>query len=119
MDRIRKVSRHDKEVIVIDYTNCKDDNMIMIFDEVMSMVLSENRRCFILNVLNSNTFISPKFLRHVEQEAPKYEMLVEKRAVIGISAVQEWILKGINLWSKPKLHKFDSMEEALNFLTND
>ena len=102
--------------MVLDYSGCKGDRMIQIFDEAVKLSLSEGKSFAVLSMLDDKSFISPEFMRHLEKELPKVDMLIRKQAVIGLSTIQHWILKGMNLWYKRKVHSFSSMEEAMNFL---
>jgi hypothetical protein len=63
--------------------------------------------------------VSPNFLRHVERELLKVDELIARQAIIGISNVQEWILKGINLWYKRQIYAYNSFDEAVEFLVKE
>lgn len=93
--------------------------MIEVFETAKSLVQIENKHVVVLNVLNENTFINSNFMQHVRQHLPEVEGLVDKQAVIGLTAIQKWIVKGMNLWYERKIYSFDSIDEALEFLTAD
>lgn len=57
-------------------------------------------------------------MRHIESEIPKVDNLIEKQAITGISKIQEWILKGLNMWYKRQIYNFATKEEALDFLAD-
>jgi len=63
--------------------------------------------------------VSPNFLRHVKRELLKVDELIDRQAIIGISNVQEWILKGINLWYKRQIYAYNSFDEAVEFLVKE
>lgn len=63
--------------------------------------------------------MSPNFLRHVKRELLKVDELIARQAIIGISNVQEWILKGINLWYKRQIYAYNSFDEAVEFLVKE
>lgn len=63
--------------------------------------------------------MSPNFLRHVKRELLKVDELIDRQAIIGISNVQEWILKGINLWYKRQIYAYNSFDEAVEFLVKE
>lgn len=119
MEKVRKIHHKDKEVLVVDFSDCKGDNMIEIFDRAKSLILAENKHFVILNIFNNKTYISPNFMRHIEQNLGEAEGLIDKQAIVGVSTIQEWILKGMNLWYDKGIKQFDSLDEALEFLTMD
>jgi len=119
MERIRKIYFKDKEILIVDYSDCKGEEMIKVFNEGKKLVLSENKRYLVLKIFNEKTFLSPDFMRFLEKEISEIDQFIEKHAVIGISTIQGWIIKGMNLWMKRQIHIYDSMDEALEFLVKE
>jgi len=117
-ERLKKVVYKNKEVLIIDYSNCKEHGMIELGTAAKDLILKENKNVLVLNILNDKTYVTPKFVRHIEKELRVADPLIAKNAVTGISAVQQWIVKGINLWYKNKLHPFNTVDEALDFLVS-
>ena len=117
-ERLKKIVHKNKEVLIIDYSNCKEHSMIELGTAAKDLILKENKNVLILNILNDKTYVTPRFVRHIEKELRVADPLIVKNAVTGISAVQQWIVKGINRWYKSKLHTFDSVDDALDFLVS-
>jgi hypothetical protein len=116
MDSVRLMRYKDREILVIDYSGCKGEKMIGQVDRAKALLLSENRSFPILSIFDNKTFVSPEFMRHIEKNVPELETFIEKQAIVGISTVQEWILKGMNLWYKAQVQPFNTAEEALEYL---
>ena len=89
---------------------------IRLKDQAKKLILSDNKKYWTLTIFKKKTFVSPNFLRHVERELLKVDELIARQAIIGISNVQEWILKGINLWYKRQIYAYNSFDEAVEFL---
>lgn len=119
MERVRKINHKGKEILVVDYSDQRGDSMIESFEKAKSLALGENKQIVVLSILNNKTFVNSNFMKHIRQRLPEVESLIDKQAVIGLSAIQEWILKGMNLWYGRKVHNFDSLDEALDFLVMD
>lgn len=107
-----------KEIITVDYSDCKEDAMMVLLTKAKDLVLAENKNVLICSIFNNKNFVTPKFMRHVEQELKQTERFIQKNAIIGLSQTQLWILKGINLWYKKKIYHFESKEVALDFLVS-
>ena len=116
MERVRKIFHKGKEILIVDYSDCKGDDSISVFEQAKQLILSEKKKFSALTIFNKKTLVSTNFLRHVERELFKVDEFVDRQAIIGISNVQEWILKGVNLWYKRQIHPFNSYEEAVEFL---
>jgi hypothetical protein len=117
LESVRKIQHKDKVVLIVDYSGRRGMGMIEIFDRAKSLILEENKHFVILNIFNSKTFVSPDFMRHIQQNLSEVERLIDKQAIIGLSAIQVWILKGMNLWYSTKIYEFNSQDDALDFLT--
>jgi hypothetical protein len=118
MDSVRLMRYKDKEILVIDYSGCKGDQMIAQADRAKALLLTENRSFPILSIFDNKTFVSPEFMRHIEKIVPELESFIEKQAIVGISLVQGWILKGMNMWYKTQVQPFNTTEEALEYLVS-
>lgn len=119
MERIKKIVYKEKEIIAIDYSNCKEDVMMILVTNAKEIILAENKNVLIYSTFNSKNFVTPTFMRHIEKELKECERFIQKSAIIGLSQTQLWILKGINLWFRKKIYHFDSEEQALDFLAID
>ena len=117
-ERLKKVVYKQKEVLIIDYSDLKEAGMIEIMQSAKELILDENKTVLILSIFNHNNYASPRFMRQVEKQVRDIEHLIGKNAITGISDVQQWIVKGINLWHKNQLHPFDSIDKALDFLVS-
>lgn len=108
-----------KEILVVDYSGCKTDQMIQIFDQAKNELLVKGEKCRILTNL-SNTYITPNFMRHAEREMLEVKHLIIKNAFIGMSQPKRMILRGFSLlMGKKDFVAFDSEKEALEYLLQD
>ncbi len=104
--------------MILDYSELKESEMISLLDAAISLVFQNNKPVLVLSILKKN-YITPDFMRHFEKELPKVDHVTERNAIVGLSKVQQWILKAVNLWSKEKIHHFDTREEALDYLVQE
>ena len=118
-ERLKKIIHKNKEVLVLDYSDYKEDGMIELLVAAKDLILHERKNVLVLSILNKKNYVSPKFMRTIEREMGQVEHLILKNAVTGISDVQSWIVKGMNLWYRRQLYAFDSVDKALDFLVSD
>jgi hypothetical protein len=116
MTPVRKITHQGKEILVIDYSGSTGDALIEIFDQAKLMVLADQKNVRVLSVFNPKHYVSSKFIRYIESEMVPVEHLIDKNTITGLSETQKWILKGVNLWLRKKIHYFSSEEKALSFL---
>ena len=116
MNKVRKEIYKEKEVLIVDYSGCRGKEMIDIFEEAKKLAQTESKQVVILNIFDNRTYVSPSFMRHIENNLNEVDWLINKNAIIGLSSLQEWILKGMNLWYKRQIYSFETKEQALEFL---
>lgn len=119
MSRVSYIQVSGKEVLVVDYSGCKTEQMLQLFNQAKLEVIKKGEPCRILTDF-SNTYITPEFLRHAEKEMVGIKHLIIKNAFIGMSRPKRMILKGFALlMRKPDFVAFDTEKEALDYLVED
>ncbi len=119
MSGIRKIMVGEREILCVDYSDLKVNQIIALASEAMELVLNENHPVFILNIFNENNFATPKVMRHFENTYRQGMQLVKKRAILGLSPRKEKILEGFNFVMKGDSRAFNQYEEAIQYLLSD
>ncbi|HEU5292082.1 MAG TPA: hypothetical protein VFU05_15635 [Cyclobacteriaceae bacterium] len=119
MGRIEKVVSGNNEVIIVDYSDCKEDQMVALVTEVRKQVFAGDKQVCILSIFNDKSYATPKFMRQVEGETENARHLVKKQAVTGLNDTKKMILKGYNFLFQKNIPAFNTKEEALEFLLDD
>ncbi|MBS1489847.1 MAG: hypothetical protein JSS93_04930 [Bacteroidetes bacterium] len=117
--RVKTIRISDKEIICIDYTNCKPDELIAVFNLAKETVVNSGKKCLLLTNFYK-TFISPSFMRHVERETYPLKHLIKKNAFINTTLPQRMIIKGFSFFLRKKdFLSFASYDEAIRYLVSD
>ncbi|MBS1557334.1 MAG: hypothetical protein JST69_01300 [Bacteroidetes bacterium] len=117
--RVKKIQVSGREIICIDYSQCKADKLIYVFNLAKEIVVNSGKECLLLNNLD-RTYITPPFLRHVEREMYPLRHLVKKNAFINLTIPQRMILKAFALFMNTKDYlAFDTYDEAIRYLISD
>ena len=118
LERLKTIKYKTKEILEIDYSDLKEAGMITLISDAKRLILEQQKPVLLLSIFNNKNFASPKFVRHIETELKVAEHLIKKNAIVGLSSIQLWIVKGINRWHKRQLHPFNSKDDALEFLVS-
>jgi hypothetical protein len=108
-----------KEVLIIDFSNCKEEQMIETLTEARDKVIAEKIPRLMLAIFNEKSFITPKFLHHFNSY--KREDVIPyilKQALIGLSEPKKIIVKGVNYLSNRSMKVFDAKSEAIDYLVS-
>ena len=116
MNRITKLIINEKEILCVDYSDLKEDQMIALGYTLLEIVLAENKPVLILNIFNERNFLSPNLMRHQRELLQKGIHLVEKVALVGLNPMKRIILTGINLLLRRDFKAFDNRDQAIDYL---
>lgn len=118
MGEIRFIEVNKRTIIVIDYSYCKEQQMIELIDKVRPLISQAHSQVLVLSNLH-NTYVTPAFMRHVEKEVNEVKHLIKKSALIGLNMPKMMILKGLNLFLASNYRAFDTEQEAIDYLIDD
>ncbi|HOX82842.1 MAG TPA: STAS/SEC14 domain-containing protein [Chryseolinea sp.] len=119
MSGIQKLIIGDKEVLLVDYSDCTENEIITLASQLKELVLAENKSVRILSKFNDKNFATPKVMRHMEKVTQLALHLIDGMAIIGLSSTKKVILKGYSLFFKRDFKAFDTQEEAIAYLVKD
>ncbi len=108
-----------KSVLEIDYSDCKEQAMIKLLEALEQEMALKSEPQLILSIYNGRNFATAKFMRRVEDVTARNIHLIDKMAIVGISATQAVILKGYNFMFNRNFRAFDQREPAIAYLLDD
>lgn len=116
---ITKIKKENIEILILDYSDCNEDQMIEIAVKAKPMILAATRPLAILSVFNDRAYATPKFVMALKKETAEVIHLIDRQAVVGLNDSKKIILKGFNFLFRINIKAFDTTEEALQFLVED
>ena len=119
VDGIQKMVYQNKEILVIDYSNRKEAEMIKKIAAFGDYIKKENKHVLVLGIFNEKSYATPGFLAQNRRVNAEVGHLIDKKALIGLNLAKKMILKGQNLAMNTNTKSFDTMEEAVQYLLED
>lgn len=115
MDRITYIQHKGREIICVDYSGCKEAEMIYLTQLHRDLVLKENKpSLFIANY--ENTYGTPDYMKAAKDFTQATNHLITRGAFLGITGAKVYLLKGITFFFNVNFKTFTTKEEALEFL---
>ena len=118
MTRIYTLRQDADEILVIDYTGCKEAQMIQLITKFRELIQTHSKPVLILSIFDDDTYATPAFMRHAELETGEVIRLIEKAAFVGLSQTKKIILQGFNVLFGRSFQTFDTQEEAIRYLVD-
>lgn len=119
MGTIENIIRDGKEIYVIDYSDCREEEMIALISELKTRIETGGRVVHVLSIFNDRCYATPKFMKYAEQNTSATFHLITKQAMTGLNDTKRLILKGYNFMFRKDIQAFDSREAAMKFLLDD
>ncbi len=116
MQRITTLYSSGKEILYLDYSGTKEPEMIAIMLEAKRILLKEKKPQLLLSNYE-NSYASPGYMNALRHEIREVLPFMSRQAIIGLNEPKQWILKGFNVFLGTDFRSFQSMEEALAYLT--
>lgn len=110
---------HHKEILVVDYSDTKESEMISRLHALRDLMVRENKPVLLLSIYNDKSYATPPFVRAIEEATDQVAHLIRKQALTGLNHPKKMILKGYNNRFKKNIQNFDTPEQAMDFLADD
>ena len=110
----------DKEILVIDFSGNKEDEMIEMMIEFRDIIIAGKKPILILGIFNDKNYLTPKFMQAFRKvKRDEVTPYILRQAVVGLSENKKIILKGFNLFFNRNIQPFDSKELAIRYLISE
>lgn len=119
INRIQKIQINNQEILVIDYSGLRQDQMIELGDLALAQALADNARFRLLSIFNERNYLTPRVMNHQRKILKQAIHLADKVAIIGLNPIKKIILNGINSIMGSDFKSFATREEALAYLSAD
>jgi hypothetical protein len=112
------ITHNNKKVLFIEYKECKTvEDTLHVLDEIKEEFFKTSGVWLTLHDMSVG-YGSNEFMKRANQYAKNYyNSRPAKNAAIGATGLKKILLQGYNLIVKDKIVPFDTMEEALEYLT--
>jgi hypothetical protein len=115
-DRLRIEVHRGRQIIFVDYNGLKEKEMIALVKSHLALTL-DAKLPFLADF--SNCYVSPQYMVHARLFVEGTKKIIDRGALIGIDPIKAWILKGIVYFYKVNFRAFESVEKAIDFLSDE
>ena len=119
MDRVRFIHHHTKQVLLIDLTNCRAEEVSNIAGEVQRIVTAQPRK----SVLTLSDFTGAQFSRdaftRMKEVAVFDRPYVKRAAFVAAESLPEVFYQALKTFSRREFPRFKTREEALDWLVRE
>jgi hypothetical protein len=100
----------------VNYNGLKEKEMIELIKSHLALTL-DTKLPFLADF--SNCYVSTQYMVHGRQFVQATKKIIDRGAFIGVDPIKAWILKGIVYFYKVNFQAFESVEKAIDFLSDE
>ncbi len=116
MDRISWVTHKGKEILVLNFSELADGECLKQIDKVENYIQSTTQKEILKLSIMTDSCLNDEIMLRIESLNQKYDSLVEKEAVVGISGIKKVFLRAAGAVSSKDLKPFDEVDDAIDWL---
>jgi hypothetical protein len=119
VSRIRFIRHEDKEILIVDFTNCKPSEVEAVARRVPDYVSAKPRGSVLILTDFAGASFDDEAIRTMKETAVFDKPYVKKSALIGTESLPRQFYEDMKNFSRRDLPIFHHREEALSWLAED
>lgn len=119
MERVRFMQHNSKEILFINFSQCKTDEISAIIDKSKAVIRARPEHSLLTLTDVTDMRFDDKVSQQMKEFTSHNKPYVRAAAVVGITGLKKILFGAIMAFSKRKLHAFDSSEQAKAWLVSN
>ena len=109
------INHNGKDILYVDYTGMKKEEVLKTMDEATEFALNENRPLLRLSNM-TGVFAVKEVVEKAQESGRVTNHLTIKRAAVGITGAKKILLNAYNRVSGNSTRIFDTVDDAIDWL---
>jgi hypothetical protein len=116
MKRVTFIRHKDAEILFLDFSHCAIDESEAIIDQAAAVIRNRPPQSVMTLTDVTNMRFDDKLSARMKEFTAGNKPYVRAAAVLGVTGLKKILFETIMIFSKRKLHAFDRIEEAKDWL---
>lgn len=119
MKRVKLMHHGGKEVLFLDFSGCSAEEACGVIEEAIPVIRSRPQQSLLTLTDVTGMRFDDKLSQRMKEFTAQNKPYVRAAAVIGIAGLKKILFDAVMIFSKRKIHAFDSLENAKSWLTTN
>jgi len=119
MERITFIHHKGQEILFLDFSGCRAEEVAPLIDRAKTLIAARPEQ----SLLTLTDVTDMRFDDAVSQRMKEFtahnKPYVRAAAVVGVTGIKKILFEAVVLFSKRKLHTFDTIEQAKDWLVTN
>lgn len=116
MERVRFIQYGGKDILLVDFSDCKPDEAHLIIDKAKALICTRPEQSLLTLTDVTNLRFDEKISDRMKEYAAHNKPFVRAAAVVGIVGLKKIMFQAVMMFSKRNLHVFDTVDLAKTWL---
>ena len=117
MERVRFISHREKQVLLIDASNCPAEELIEVMEATRKCVTAQTRNSLLILTDFTGAKVSRDAITRMKEVAVYDRPFVKRSALVGADSLPKAYYDALKTFSQREFPRFATCEEALEWLT--
>ncbi len=119
MERTQFMQHNGKEILYLNFTECKAAEAYPIIEQAEAMIRTRPENSLLTLTDVTNLRFDDKLTERMKQFTAHNKPYVKAAAVVGVTGLKKILFEAVMLFSKRKLHAFETVEQAKSWLATN
>ncbi len=119
MERVRFIQHNGKEILFLDFSACKPEEVLPLVDEAKAVIRTRPPQSLLTLTDVTNMRFDDKVSERMKEFTAHNKPYVRAAAVVGIVGLKKILFDAVMIFSKRKLYAFDSVDQAKVWLASN
>jgi len=115
-ERVQFIRHGEKEILFINFSGCRSHEVFQVIDQAKREIRKRPEQSVLTLTDVTNTRFDEKVTDEMKAFTLHNKPFVKAAAVVGVAGLRKIIFEAVMLFSKRKLHAFESHEQAKSWL---
>jgi hypothetical protein len=119
MKRVAFIYHKGKEILYLNFADCKVEEAVPIIEEAKKVISARPEHSLLTLTDVSNMRFDEKVSQEMKAFTVHNKPYVVAAAVVGVTGIKKILFEAVLLFSRRKLHTFDTIEQAKDWLATN
>ncbi len=115
-ERVKFIKHGGRDILFLDFVNCSTQDVLRTIDEAKLVIGSQSEGSLLTLTDVTNARFNEEITERMKAFTTHNKPFVKAAAIIGITGFKKIIFEAVMMFSKRKIHIFENVNEAKDWL---
>ncbi len=116
MERVQFIRHNGRDILFLDFSECKAGEVILVIDKATPVIAGQPEKSLLTLSDVSNARFDDSVTQRMKEFTAHNKPFVKAAAVVGITGLKKILFEAVMMFSKRKIHAFETVEQAKDWL---